>query len=96
MIRRNKIQTLTLFALLATLFIGCGEESNEHVFGDTSTDAAITMNVGDEQQILAGDVLEPNDASTRIEVEHIIDDDTKYVTIVSGSATLLRGAYAVQ
>ena len=94
--RSKKIQTLTLSIALATLFLGCGEESNEHVFGDTSTDAAITMNVGDEQQILAGDVLEPNDASTRIEVEHIIDDDTKYVTILEGSATLLRGSYAVK
>jgi len=93
---RKKIQTLTLSIVLATLFIGCGEESNEHVFGDTSKDAAITMSIGDEQQVLAGDVIEPNSASTRIEVEHIIDDDTKYVTILSGSATLLRGSYAVK
>jgi len=54
------------------------------------------MSIGDEQQVLAGDVIEPNSASTRIEVEHIIDDDTKYVTILSGSATLLRGSYAVK
>ena len=93
---KSKIKTLTLLTLLATFFVGCGEDSNEHVFGDSSTDAAITMNVGDEQQVLAGDVLEPNSASTRIEVEHIIDDDTKYVTIVEGSATLLRGSYAVK
>jgi hypothetical protein len=92
----KKIQTLTLFALLATLFTGCSESSNKHVFGDTSTDAAITMNVGDQEQIITGDVIEPNGASTRIEVEHIIDDDTKYVTILSGSATLLRGSYALK
>jgi len=92
----KKIQTLTLVTLIVTLFTGCGEESNKYVFGDTSTGAAITMNIGDTSQVLEGDVLEPNSASTRIEVEHIIDDGTKYVTILSGSATLLRGSYAIK
>lgn len=87
------IPTLTI---LATLFLGCGESENKRVFGDTSTDQIITMNVGETSQVLAGDVLEPNSASTRIEVEHIIDDDTKYITVLEGSATLLRGAYAIK
>jgi hypothetical protein len=90
------IKLLVLSGLLLALFSGCGESSNKHVFGNSSTDAAITINAGDTNQILEGDVLEPNSASTRIEVEHIIDDDTKYVTVLSGSATLLRGSYAVK
>ena len=92
----KKLQLLTLTTLSLLLLAGCGESSNKSVFGDTAADGVYTMNAGDTSQVMPGDILEPNDANTRIEVEHILDDDTKYVTIIEGSATLLRGSYALQ
>jgi hypothetical protein len=92
----KKLQLLSITTLLLLLLAGCGESSNRSVFGDTQADGVYTLSVGESSQVLAGDILEPNDANTRIQIEHIIDDDTKYVTILSGSATLLRGSYAVQ
>lgn len=90
------IKTLGITSLLILLFAGCGEEQNNSVFGSSSTDAVISMQTGQTSEVLDGDVLEPSTANTRIKVEHIIDDDTKYVTVVSGSATLLRGTYALK
>ena len=92
----KKLQLLTLTSLSLLLLAGCGESSNKSVFGDTTTDSISTLSIGERSQVLTGDILEPNDANTRIEVEHILDDDTKYVTILEGSATLLRGQYALQ
>jgi len=92
----KKLQLLSITTLSLLLLAGCGESENKTVFGETATDGVYTLNIGESSQVLPGDILEPNSASTRIEVEHILDDDTKYVTILSGSATLLRGSYAVE
>lgn len=94
--KTKDIYRLTLTTLSLLLLAGCGESENKTVFGDTATDGVYTLKVGESSQVLEGDTLEPNDANTRIEVEHILDDNTKYVTILSGSATLLRGQYALQ
>lgn len=94
--RSHTTQALTLTTLLAMFITGCGEESNKAVFGDSAADAVIVMGVGDSTQVLKGDILEPNNGSTQIQVNHTLDNDTKIVTILSGSATLLRGSYAVE
>lgn len=90
------IKLLSITSLSILLLAGCGEESNKSVFGDANIDGVYTLSVGGRSEVLQGDILEPDSTDTIIEVEHIIDNDAKYVTIVSGSATLLRGAYAVQ
>jgi len=92
----KRLQLLSITTLSLLLLAGCGESSNKSVFGDTATDSISTLSIGERSQVFTGDILEPNDANTRIEVEHILDDDTKYVTILEGSATLLRGQYALQ
>lgn len=92
----KKLQIFSITTLALMLLAGCGESENKTVFGDTATDGAYTLSVGDSSQVLAGDILEPNSASTQIRVDHTLDDGTKYVTILIGSATLLRGSYALQ
>ena len=90
------LKPLIAINLLILLLAGCGEESNKSVFKDSQTDGIYTLSKGDQSEILPGDKLEPTDDATEIEVIHTLDDDTKHVTILEGSATLLRGRYAAQ
>lgn len=89
------VKLLTITSLVVLLLAGC-DKGNENVLEDTSTDGVYTLNAGERSQVLKGDIIEPNSADTRIEIEHIIDDDNKFVTVLEGSATLLRGSYAVE
>jgi len=91
---RRQLRNISLSTLLLLLVAGCGESSNKSVFGES--DAIVSLYAGQEQQIQDGDRLVPDDANTKIRVRHVLDDDTKYVTILEGSATLLRGQYAFQ
>ena len=92
----KRVKLLSTTALSILLLAGCGEGSNKSVFGTDAGDAIINMYQGETTQIQKGDKLVPDNANTRVKVEHILDDDTKYVTILEGSATLLRGSYALQ
>jgi predicted component of type VI protein secretion system len=85
------IYLFTLF-FVSLLFSGCGEGSNKTVFGD-SPSSAITMVLNQEYQVTTGDKLIP-DSKCQIVVLHELDNDTKTVKIVSGSAVLLKGDYA--
>ena len=90
------IKILSIVSLFVLLLAGCGEEQNKYVLGANANDSVTVMNEGERSQVLPGDAIEPNTANTRIKVEHKLDDNTKYVTIIEGSATLLRGSYAVR
>ena len=89
------LKLLSATALSILLLAGC-EQNNKSVFGTDTGDAIISMYQGETTQIQKGDKLVPDNANTRVKVEHILDHDTKYVTILEGSATLLRGSYALQ
>lgn len=93
---RRQLQTISLCALLLLLVAGCGENSNKSVFGTNKDGEIISMFEGETTQVQEGDKLVPDNAKTRVKVEHILDDNTKYITILSGSATLLRGSYALK
>ena len=76
------------------LLNGCGgESSNGNVYGDNA-DSAIEMEIGTVYSVSAGDKIVP-DVNTTIMVEHVFDPPSKTVQITSGSATLLKGAYAI-
>lgn len=88
---------LTLASALLALLSGCegGGGSNKTVFGNTSTNEAIQMSPNTAYIINTGDTITP-DGTAEIVVNHVIDINTKSVTLISGSATLLRGSYAVE
>jgi hypothetical protein len=87
---------LTLaFSALLTMLGGCGESSNKTVFGNSSTDEVVVMEIDTPYTVNQGDKIVP-DGPAQIVVDHAIDVDTKTVRILSGSARLLRGTYALK
>ncbi len=86
--------TLAFSALLA-LVSGCGESSNKTVFGNTPKNETTAMLLNTPYIVNQGDKIIP-DGLTEIVVNHVLDVNTKSVTLLSGSAALLRGTYAVQ
>ncbi len=81
--------------LVAILFLlilsGCeGRFQDKHV-----SDSAIEMLTGVTYQVFPGDEVVPG-AGANITVNHILSNDTKFVTLNSGSADLLRGDYVLK
>lgn len=88
--------TITLLLSIVALS-SCGGGgsggSNGSVYGDSSS-GVVTMQTGVTYQVYSGNQVVPVNSSTVISVSHVLNDSTKYVTLLSGSATLLRGSYA--
>ena len=77
------------------LFSACGgDSSNGEVFGDNA-DSVTQMEINTSYPLSAGNKVVPDGPST-IVVEHTLNDNTKSVQLTSGSAILLKGAYALQ
>jgi hypothetical protein len=52
--------------------------------------------IGVPMKISSGDTINPTSEDTVIETTHNIDDDTKYVTLISGSAELISGNVEIE
>ena len=90
------VTKLTLaFSALLPLLGGCGESSNKTVFGTTPANETTAMLLNTPYIVNEGDKIIP-DGLTEIVVNHVLDVNTKSVTLLSGSAALLRGTYAVK
>ena len=81
---KKVLQTITLFALLAFL-AGCEGKITEGK-------SVITIQLDEEYEIRSGDVLTMSEGA-EYEVRHVLSTDRKYVTLISGDASLLRGDY---
>jgi len=82
-----KILKITLAFVASAFFIGC-----EGKFDESRASSALA--VDEATQIFEGDEVVP-DGSANIDVVHRLSDDTKWVTLKSGTATLLRGDYTL-
>lgn len=82
-----------LFVFLAMYMLtGCGGSSGA---GSEADEAGQTL-VADpntEVQVSQGDSLMPLSEDTEIRVRHEYTTDQKYITVLSGSASLVRGDY---
>ncbi len=80
----KKLLFVVLTLMMAAVIAGCGSSS------DSITDTGIiAMEIGVEYQVNDGDRVESDGAdSTEVSVRHVYEDDTKYVTLLSGSALL--------
>jgi len=55
----------------------------------------VSLEIGVPVEVFSGDQLQPNNAETRIRVAHTLNS-TKLVTLLSGSADLIRGNVRIQ
>ncbi len=83
----NKIY---LTAGVVLLLSGCGSSGSFE-----SAETIIPLSVGEEMELISGDRISPVNEETQIELRHVLGSDKKYVTLVSGSAELIRGSYIV-
>ena len=76
-------------AVLAGAFAlaGCGSDSSDKR-------EAAAMVVGEAVSVYPGDSVTPGSDDTRIAIRHEVGEEVKVVTLLEGSAELLRGDYA--
>jgi hypothetical protein len=88
------IQRLVFIAVLITALAlaGCGGGGNA---GGDAAPVGISLAIGVPVTVFPGDQLEPSSSNTRINVVHNINNNTKQVTLLEGSANLLRGDFVV-
>ena len=84
---RNIVKIILATTLF--MFIGCSGGGKS-----TQTSEAIPLAVGEEVVVQEGDKLITNE-DTVINVVHEVDSPIKRVTLVSGTAELLRGDYEI-
>jgi len=83
--KRTVISMMTAGALALA---GCGGGSN----GSGGTEA-VSMVVGEAVSVYPGDSVTPTDDAARIAIRHQVGEEVKTVTLLEGSADLLRGEY---
>lgn len=90
--KTRKWMQFLIIVLLAVVAAACGSSSYK---GQASDEDVIAMELGVEYQVFAGDRIEPLEAEedVRISVRHVVGEggEEKYVTLLTGSAELIRG-----
>ena len=95
---RVGVFSLALVIAIVT-FTGCSSnsssiaESNTTVTTPTTT---LSLVIGEEVEVYKSDEVKPEDSDTEISVRHLLGSDKKYVTLLSGSAELIRGESVVE
>lgn len=69
---------------------GCGSGSND------KKQESVAMVIGEEVAVYPGDTVAPEGEETRISIRHEVGEEVKRVTLLEGSAQLLRGDYTVE
>lgn len=88
----NTAVTRLLWALALTLSLtACSGGGDNSLVSDTPT--VDVLNAGDTAEVFEGDELEKTTDEARIEVLHEEASNRKFVTVLSGTAELVRGDY---
>lgn len=88
----NRIKQLVVGSAVAFFLIGC----NDSVDTNLRTTQTIKLTPGVDTLIYPGDKLLPVDAATVVKVRHDVEGTLKYVSVLKGSVTLVRGNYIVK
>jgi len=89
------MKSFLFFCIALLILTGCSDSSS-HTDQNNTQDTITTLFAGESAMVYEGDKLLPESTDTYIRVVHNIDDNTKTVNILSGSATLLRGEYILE
>ena len=74
----------------ALLLAGCGHDSK------SSSVEKVSMVQGEALSVYPGDSIAPGSDETRISIRHEVGEEVKSITLLQGSADLLRGDYLVE
>lgn len=87
----NAVVTRVLWALVLTLSLTACSGGDDSSVSDAPT--VDLLNAGDTAEVFEGDKLEKTTDEARIEVLHEEASNRKFVTVLTGTAELLRGDY---
>lgn len=85
------IKNLLLSISAALILSACGGDGSE---GSLENDS-IVLELNEPILVYAGDSLEKSSEDTTVNIVHDLTNDTKTVTLLTGSATLIRGGYTL-
>ena len=95
----KKIQKYSIATIVAILFGACSGDagfSAQEETVETPIAKSVALTIGEPLEIQTGDILTPLTEDTEINVEHIIGEDIKKVTLLAGEATLVYGNYTIE
>ena len=84
----KQLETVLIPALTAAIFVvtGCSSDSK-------NKNDAVAMMVGETLSVYPGDKITPGSEDTRISIRHEVGREIKNVTLLAGTAELVRGTY---
>jgi len=86
----NISKSSIILTIAALFFSACNSESKFE-----NTQEVITLETGVPQEVFRGDEIINNEDNTTIRLSHTYGSDKKMVTLLTGSATLIKGNYEV-
>lgn len=86
----SRVRVFSLTLLLIIFLAGCSSSSSY-----SKSETTISLVVDEEIEVFKGDEIKSIDESTEISVRHLLGSDKKYITLISGSAELVRGNFVV-
>lgn len=86
---RHAVRTSVLALMI--LLSACGGD-----FEEKQSSARLYLQQGDEVEVFRDDELTSPSEDARIVVRHEQESDRKFVTVLTGTAELVRGAYYAQ
>ena len=91
---RLKINTpIGLTLMLGTIFLtGCGGGGNTSNSAPSTDYCLDVLTINKTCEVQSGDTIIPSSNQTRILVQHHYNDNSRYVTLLSGSASLIKNA----
>jgi len=90
----KKIKYLFEIIVISMLIVGCGGESGGSCCLDEEP-YTMTLYENDTVQVYPGDTLTPLDQPTVIDVTHTYNSNIKNISIIVGTARLIRGDYEI-
>jgi len=83
------MKSFLFFCITLLILTGCSDSSS-HTDQNNTQNTITTLFAGESAMVYEGDKLIPESTGTYIRVVHNIDDNTKSVRILNGSATLIK------